>query len=306
MDASDDEGERDPEIDEVLEAALIALESFLASCPQDMRMYTNETITAATRFLKYDPNLAQDDDDEDGMESEEEDALEGDDFEEEAGYDDDEDASWKVRRCAAKVLYTLISTRSNGDLMDDGTLYNKVAPSLVARFKEREDNVRLEVLATLSNLVKRSGDGPSPVKFADEHPQGGTMMPPPSRKRRRGGSDASMLDLHNSTVSMGYASPARTGTPPPDRPSCRPRPAGPPARAPCALRWVTPNRRSLALRTAQDPRRRAGGSARRQPRRQHEPRWRLRPQVRAGGDPRRRPRSRAGPQSWALPSRPRT
>ena len=214
MDASDDEGERDPEIDEVLEAALITLESFLASCPQDMRMYTNETITAATRFLKYDPNLAQDDDDEDGMESEEEDALEGDDFEEEAGYDDDEDASWKVRRCAAKVLYTLISTRSNGDLMDDGTLYNKVAPSLVARFKEREDNVRLEVLATLSNLVKRSGDGPSPVKFADEHPQGGTMMPPPSRKRRRGGSDASMLDLHNSTVSMGYASPARTGTPP--------------------------------------------------------------------------------------------
>ena len=216
MDVSDDEGERDPEIDEVLEAALIALESFLASCSQDMRMYTDETIAAATRFLKYDPNLAQDDDDdEDAMESDEEDALEGDDFEEEIGYDDDEDASWKVRRCAAKVLYTLISTRSNGDLMDDGTLYNKVAPALIARFKEREDNVRLEVLATLSNLVRKSGDGPSPVKFSDEHPQGGTMMPPPSRKRRRGGSDASMLDLHaNSSVSMGYSSPARTGTPP--------------------------------------------------------------------------------------------
>ena len=216
MDVSDDEGERDPEIDEVLEAALIALESFLVSCSQDMRMYTDETIAAATRFLKYDPNLAQDDDDdEDAMESDEEDALEGDDFEEEIGYDDDEDASWKVRRCAAKVLYTLISTRSNGDLMDDGTLYNKVAPALIARFKEREDNVRLEVLATLSNLVRKSGDGPSPVKFSDEHPQGGTMMPPPSRKRRRGGSDASMLDLHaNSSVSMGYSSPARTGTPP--------------------------------------------------------------------------------------------
>lgn len=216
MDVSDDEGERDPEIDEVLEAALIALEGFLASCSQDMRMYTDETIAAATRFLKYDPNLAQDDDeDEEAMESDEEDALEGDDFEEETGYDDDDDASWKVRRCAAKVLYTLISTRSNGDLMDDGTLYNKVAPALIARFKEREDNVRLEVLATLSNLVKKSGDGPSPVKFADEHPQGGIMAPPPSRKRRRGGSDASMLDLHaNSSVSMGYSSPARSGTPP--------------------------------------------------------------------------------------------
>ncbi|KNG46636.1 TIP120-domain-containing protein [Stemphylium lycopersici] len=216
MDVSDDEGERDPEIDEVLEAALIALDGFLASCSQDMRSYTDETIEAATRYLKYDPNLAQDDDeeDDDDMPSDEEDALEGEDFEEETGYDDDEDASWKVRRCAAKVLYTLISTRSNGDLLEDGTLYSRVAPALIARFKEREDNVRLEVLATLSNLVKKSGDGPSPVKFADEIITGG-MMPPPSRKRRRGGSDASMFDLQaSSSVSMGYASPTPVDTPP--------------------------------------------------------------------------------------------
>jgi cullin-associated NEDD8-dissociated protein 1 len=215
MDVSDDEGERDPEIDEVLEAALIALEGFLASCSQDMRMYTNETIDAATRYLKYDPNLASDDDeDEDGMGSDEEDALEGEDFEEEIGFYDDEDASWKVRRCAAKVLYTLISTRSNGDLLEDGTLYTKVAPALITRFKEREETVRLEVLATLSNLVKKSGDGPAPVKFADEHTQGGSMGPPPSRKRRRGGSDASMFDLHaNSSLSMGFDSPARSSTP---------------------------------------------------------------------------------------------
>jgi cullin-associated NEDD8-dissociated protein 1 len=214
MDVSDDEGERDPEIDEVLEAALIAVEGFLASCSQDMRMYTDEVIDAATRYIKYDPNLAGDgNEDEDAMASDEEDALEGEDFEEETGFDDDEDASWKVRRCATKVLYTLISTRSNGDLLEDGTLYSKVAPPLVARFKEREDNVRLEVLAALSNLVKRSGDGSAPGKFADEHPQGG-MMGPPSRKRRRGGSDASMFDLHvNSSLSVGFESPARTSTP---------------------------------------------------------------------------------------------
>lgn len=214
MDVSDDEAERDPEIDEVLEAALIALEGFVGSCSNDMRMYTDETIEAATRFLKYDPNLAEDDDDEDDMPSDDEDALEGEDFEEETGFDDDDDASWKVRRCAAKVLYTLISTRSNGDLLEDGTLYGKVAPALIARFKEREENVRLEVLATMSNLVKKSGDGPAPVKFADEHPQAGTMGPPPSRKRRRGGSDASMFDLHaNSSLSMGFDSPARSSTP---------------------------------------------------------------------------------------------
>ncbi|KAH8625238.1 TIP120-like protein [Alternaria alternata] len=216
MDVSDDEGERDPEIDEVLEAALIALDGFLASCSQDMRMYTDEAIGAATRYLKYDPNLAQDDDeDDDDMPSDEEDALEGEDFEEETGYDDDEDASWKVRRCAAKVLYTLISTRSNGDLLEDGTLYERVAPALITRFREREDNVRLEVMATLSNLIKKSGDGPSPVKFSDEIPQSGMMLPPPSKKRRRGGSDASMFDLQaSSSLSMGYASPAPASTPP--------------------------------------------------------------------------------------------
>ncbi|KAF2189082.1 TIP120-domain-containing protein [Zopfia rhizophila CBS 207.26] len=218
MEVSDDEGERDPEIDEVREAALIALEGFLASCSQDMRIFTNECIDAATRFLKYDPNLAQvDDDDDDDMDTaeEEEDALEDEDFEEEAGFDDDEDASWKVRRCAAKVFYTLISTRSNGDLLEDGTLYDRVAPALITRFKEREENVRLEVLTTLSCLIRKSGDGSVPsLKPADEHGQG-SMAPPPSRKRRRGGSDASMFDIHaDSSLSLGYSSPAPATTPP--------------------------------------------------------------------------------------------
>jgi cullin-associated NEDD8-dissociated protein 1 len=215
MDTSDDESERDPEIDEVLEAALIATEGFLASCSQDMRPYTEETVDAAIRLLKYDPNVAIDaDSDDDVMDSDEEDPLEDDDFEQETGYDDDDDASWKVRRCATKVIYTLISTRSNGDLLDDGTLYDRVAPALVARSKEREENVRLEVLSTLSNLVRKSGSGQSPVRFADERPQGGTMLPPPSRKRRRGGSDASMVDLHgNSSLSAGFESPARASTP---------------------------------------------------------------------------------------------
>ncbi|KAF1969448.1 TIP120-domain-containing protein [Bimuria novae-zelandiae CBS 107.79] len=214
MDTSDDEGERDPEADEVLEAALIALDNFLASCSQDMRPYTNETIEATTRLLKYDPNLAEDDDDDeddDAMASDDEAALEDDDYEEETGFDDDDDASWKVRRCAAKAIYTLISTRSNGDLLEDGTLYGRVAPALVSRFKEREENVRLEILSALSNLVRKSGDGPTPVKFADEHPQGGTMLPPPTRKRRRGGSDVSMAE--NNHLNLGFASPARSSTP---------------------------------------------------------------------------------------------
>ncbi|KAF2489779.1 TIP120-domain-containing protein [Lophium mytilinum] len=212
MDTSDDEGDRDPEVDEVREAALVAIEGFLASCSNDMRLYTDDCINAASRFLKYDPNLAQDDDDDDmDAEEDEDDALSDEDFEEEGGFDDEDDASWKVRRCAAKVLYTIIATRSNGDLLEDGTLYAKVAPALISRFKEREENVRLEVLATLSRLVRNTGTGSSSAFGSTE--ENGAMGPPPSRKRRRGGSDASMFDAHaNSSLSHGYSGPTAVPT----------------------------------------------------------------------------------------------
>jgi cullin-associated NEDD8-dissociated protein 1 len=205
---SDDDTERDPEADEVREAALIALESFLSSCSADMRIYTDETIDAANRFIKYDPNLAQVDDDED-MDEEDEDALEGEDFEEEGGYDDEDDVSWKVRRSSAKVLRTLITTRGKGDLIEDGTLYAKVAPPLIARFKEREESVRLEILATLSALIRASRDDSQLASFAlQEETTTGLMGPPPSRKRRRGGSDASMIDTYtNISVSLAFQSP---------------------------------------------------------------------------------------------------
>ncbi|KAF2743568.1 TIP120-domain-containing protein [Sporormia fimetaria CBS 119925] len=215
MDLSDDEGERDPEVDELLEVALTALDSFLSSCSEHMRWYTSETIEAATRLLKYDPNVAAGDDDDDAMESEEEDAADDDDeFEAESEYDDDDDSSWKVRRCAAKVLYTLISTRSNGDLLANGTLYNQVAPALINRFKEREESVRLEILNALSKLVRKSSDSPALRVGGLEERAPGVMGPPTTHKRRRGGSDVSMFDIQaSSSLSLGYASPAPAQTP---------------------------------------------------------------------------------------------
>jgi cullin-associated NEDD8-dissociated protein 1 len=143
-----EDGEPDQEVDDVREAALVALEAFLAACGAEMRSYTEEAISSAVRYLKYDPNYMEEDDDEMGGtqtdEDEEDEFGDDDSFEADAGFDDDDDdASWKVRRCAAKVLYTLISTRGSGDLLDDGTLYAQVAPILVSRFSEREENVRL-------------------------------------------------------------------------------------------------------------------------------------------------------------------
>ncbi|KAI8951465.1 armadillo-type protein [Xylaria longipes] len=173
----------DPEFNEIREVALVALESFVASCGVQMRPYTDEVISACLRYLKFDPIYANDED-EDMEEDEGEDddeQLDDDEYEDDDDFDDDDDDSWKVRRCAAKALYTLISTRST-DLLDNGTLYQDVATPLVRRFDEREESVRLEVISALSLLIRKTGEGIiHSVTTEDEILQ----SLPDSRKRRR-------------------------------------------------------------------------------------------------------------------------
>lgn len=218
-------GESNPQVEELREAALVALEGFLASCSHDMRAYTQESIDAALRYIKYDPNVANEDDEEmSGTQNvdDDDDDFEGDevdeedeDFEEEDAISDDDDVSWKVRRCAAKVLYTIISTRGSGDLLDDGTLYLKIAPVLVSRFNEREENVRLEILATLGSLVRKTGENlePSTTNFIENSAHAAFSIPQ-SRKRRRGGSDASMFDTQAAvSLSAGVTSPVTPPSP---------------------------------------------------------------------------------------------
>jgi cullin-associated NEDD8-dissociated protein 1 len=206
-----EDGEPDPETDDVREAALVAVDGFLSSCGSEMRPFTEETIAAALRFLKYDPNYNDDDDEEmSGTQTEEDDMDEfdeDDDFEADAGFDDDDDdASWKVRRCAAKALYTLISTRGSGDLLDDGTLYSQVAPFLVQRFSEREENVRLEVIATISSLVRKTGEGVL-VNFSIDEGSDYINSAPLSRKRRRESSATTFDTKTLLSMSAGITSP---------------------------------------------------------------------------------------------------
>ena len=212
-----DAGTSNPEIEELHEAALIALEGFLACCSHEMRPYIDEAIDAALRYVAHDPNMADEDDEEMGgtqQDSDDEmgvngmDSNEDEDFEEEGGMSDDDDVSWKVRRCAAKVLYTIISTRSNGDLLDNGVLYGKIAPVLIKRFHEREENVRLEILAALALLINKTGRGlPSPhsEKSESEAHQSGSSQ---SRKRRRASTSDESFDSHGIVqTSMGVNSP---------------------------------------------------------------------------------------------------
>ena len=225
-----EDGAPNMDIEEVREAALVALEGCLSSCSNDMRIFTNDSIEAALRYAVYDPNSAADEDDEEmgGTQGEDDETEDHDndndgdtgdddfdnaeeDFEEDAALSDDDDASWKVRRCAAKTLYTIISTRSNGDLLDNGTLYNRIAPTLVSRFREREENVRLEIIATLASLIRKTGEGVSQngsdmtigLDFTGDYASR-------SRKRRRMNSDADASIFDTST---GLSSPAPSPAP---------------------------------------------------------------------------------------------
>ena len=219
-----EDGAPNLEIEEVREAALVALEGFLSSCSNDMRIFTDESIEASLRYVVYDPNTAADEDDEDmgGIQDEDNEDAEtngfdddDEDFEEDAAMSDDDDVSWKVRRCAAKALYAIISTRSNGDLLDNGILYDKIAPILIGRFKEREENVRLEILATLASLVRKTGEGVSLIRpSVDEDIDFTAEYAVRSRKRRRVNSDAGTFDAPGVfSSSMGLSSPALSPSP---------------------------------------------------------------------------------------------
>ncbi|ODA79128.1 hypothetical protein RJ55_04720 [Drechmeria coniospora] len=177
------------DFNEVREAALVTLEAFLASCPQEMRQFTDEIIACSLLYMKYDPNYAVDDDEDMDVDDEgaAEDENEEDDFDEDDGFaDDDDDASWKVRRCAVKTLYTLISTRGSGDLLENGVLYSQAAPALIKRIDEREENVRLEVISALSLLIRKTGEGLHLTDLSlDEWEPESVGQMPLIRKRRR-------------------------------------------------------------------------------------------------------------------------
>ncbi|KAI2623095.1 TIP120-domain-containing protein [Hypoxylon sp. NC1633] len=201
------------EFNEVREAALVALESFLASCGLQMRDYTDDVIAACLRYLKFDPNYAVDEDEEmdedDGDDDDEED--EDDEFGDDAGFDDDDDTSWKVRRCAAKALHTLISTRST-DLLEKGTLYRDIAFPLVKRFDEREETVRLEIISAVALLIRKTGEGVIQSISVDEDSLHSLGL---NRKRRRqSSSGVAYTNKAPYLGATGLVSPTRESVPP--------------------------------------------------------------------------------------------
>eukprot|EP01103_Thecamoeba_quadrilineata_P012984 TRINITY_DN3476_c0_g1_i1.p1 TRINITY_DN3476_c0_g1~~TRINITY_DN3476_c0_g1_i1.p1 ORF type:complete len:1239 (+),score=374.55 TRINITY_DN3476_c0_g1_i1:53-3718(+) len=136
--------------DELREHCFHTFESLILRCPKEVAPHIKQITDIALVYIKYDPNYAGYDDDE-GEEMETEEAEEEDQGEDET-YSDDDDLSWKVRRSSAKVVAAVISSRP--ELLEE--LYRSVVPVLLTRFREREENVKLEIFATLRDLLRQT------------------------------------------------------------------------------------------------------------------------------------------------------
>ncbi|RWW89291.1 hypothetical protein BHE74_00001784, partial [Ensete ventricosum] len=146
---------------------LQALESFLLRCPRDISPYCDDILNLTMEYLSYDPNftdnMEEDTDDERDDEEEDEYVAQTESANE---YTDDEDASWKVRRAAAKCLQAIIMSRPemliklyheacevliNCPVVPYLFAYGlcgfccclQACPKLIERFKEREENVKV-------------------------------------------------------------------------------------------------------------------------------------------------------------------
>lgn len=162
MQANEDIAESESEEDEVREYIVQAFESFVTRCPDEVTDYIELILIICKEYLEYDPNYSYDaSDDEEGDEDEDESMGNDEEGDEEEdgdadGVSDDDDSSWKVRRSAAKCVGSII--RSRPELLD--LLYTELNTEeehiLISRFKEREEQVKLDVFNVFIDLLSQT------------------------------------------------------------------------------------------------------------------------------------------------------
>ncbi|KAH8410584.1 hypothetical protein KR009_005701 [Drosophila setifemur] len=135
--------------DELREFCLQACEAFVMRCPDAINPHIPMILELCLKYITYDPNYNYETDDGDtgyAMDTEEDEYVDSEE------YSDDDDMSWKVRRAAAKCLEVLIATRQ--ELIED--FYRSLSPALIARFKEREENVKSDIFHAYVALLKNT------------------------------------------------------------------------------------------------------------------------------------------------------
>lgn len=141
------------EMNEIRDYCFLGLESIALRCPRDLEPLLTTVVETTLQFLKYDPNYSygevDDADDKDSGDDYDADGN-GDEDEEFQGSDDD-DTSWKVRKNAVKVMRAIVTTQP---VLSD-SVANAFASSLLLRFKEREENVRIDVIHCYHELMSK-------------------------------------------------------------------------------------------------------------------------------------------------------
>lgn len=137
---------------EIAEACMSTFESLVRKCPREIGPYVERILDISFELISYDPNYTYDDNADASMQDEEADnGGWGSDFEDEnIGNEDDDDTSWKVRRGASKAIEAILQSRP--ELLK--LFYQKYVKPLVGRFKERDDNVKCNILEAFEQLIK--------------------------------------------------------------------------------------------------------------------------------------------------------
>uniref|UniRef100_A0A2I3MYI3 Cullin associated and neddylation dissociated 2 (putative) n=1 Tax=Papio anubis TaxID=9555 RepID=A0A2I3MYI3_PAPAN len=156
--------------DELRESCLQAFEAFLRKCPKEMGPHVPNVTSLCLQYIKHDPNYNYNsDEDEEQMETEDSEFSEQ---ESEDEYSDDDDMSWKVRRAAAKCIAALISSRP--DLLPD--FHCTLAPVLIRRFREREENVKADVFTAYIVLLRQTRPPKGWLEAMEEPTQTGSNL----------------------------------------------------------------------------------------------------------------------------------
>jgi hypothetical protein len=143
----EDESLQNEDSDELRGNCFQAFEAFMIRCHNEITPHVEAILKLVMQFISYDPNYNYVDsaDEDEDMEEEEEEYSD-----EEGDYSDDDDTSWKVRRASLRVLTAIITTRP--ELLEQ--LYVHCAQPLISRFKEREENVRIDVFGVFAELLR--------------------------------------------------------------------------------------------------------------------------------------------------------
>jgi hypothetical protein len=137
---------------EIAESSLSAIENLIRKAPKDIDEFIGYIFDLGSHLMVFDPNYTYEEDkggdDDEGWGD---DAGWGSDFEDQQmANEDDDDTSWKVRRAAIKLIDALVSSRPD----KLRAVYQQYAGLLIKRFKERDDNVKCNVLETYRTFLK--------------------------------------------------------------------------------------------------------------------------------------------------------